>query len=77
GSGTAVVTTTRRTLRCDRVIVAVPPMMASRLSYDPPLPALRDRAQSHMMPGDVLKFQVEYPRPFWRDAGLSGTVLSL
>lgn len=77
GSGKAVVTTTRRTLRCDRVIVAVPPMMASRLSYDPPLPALRDRAQSHMMPGDVLKFQVEYPRPFWRDAGLSGTVLSL
>ena len=77
GSAPITVRTARRILRCARVVVAVPPMMASRLSYDPPLPALRDRAQSHMLPGDVIKFQVEYPRPFWRDAGRSGTVLSL
>lgn len=77
GPGSVEVTTARRTLRCDRVIVAVPPAMGARMSFDPPLPALRDRAQSHMLPGDVIKFQVEYARPFWRDAGLSGTVLSL
>ena len=77
GTGVVTVTTAHRTLRCDRVVVAVPPTMATRLSYDPPLPAGRDLAQSHMMPGDVLKFQVEYDRPFWREAGLSGTVLSL
>lgn len=71
------VTTAHRSLRCRRVVVAVPPTMATRVSYDPPLPAGRDLAQSHMMPGDVLKFQAEYPRPFWREAGLSGTVLSL
>lgn len=71
------VTTAHRTLRCRRVVVAVPPTMATRMSYDPPLPAGRDVAQSHMMPGDVLKFQVEYARPFWREAELSGTVLSL
>src|SRR5699024_4488698 len=77
GTGVVTVTTAHRTLRCDRVVVAVPPTMATRLAYDPPLPAGRDLAQSHMMPGDVLKFQVEYDRPFWREAGLSGTVLSL
>lgn len=71
------VTTAHRTLRCDRVVVAVPPTMATRISYDPPLPASRDLAQSHMTPGNVLKFQAEYPRPFWRAAQLSGAVLSL
>lgn len=76
-SEAVAVTTEHRTLRCHRVVVAVPPTMATRLSYDPPLPAGRDVAQSHMTPGNVLKFQVEYPRPFWRQEGLSGMVMSL
>ena len=76
--GTSItVTTTRRTLTCRRIVIALPPTMATRVSYEPPLPSARDRAQSHMLPGDVVKFQIEYPRAFWRDAGLSGTVMSL
>lgn len=51
--------------------------MATRMSYDPPLSAGRDLAQSHMTLGKVFTFQVEYPRPFWREAELSGAVLSL
>lgn len=71
------VRTNRGFHRCHRVVVALPPVMASRIDYDPPLPANRDIAQSAMLPGDVIKFQVEYETPFWREAGLSGTVLSL
>lgn len=59
------------------VVVALPPVMASRLHYEPALPANRDIALSHMTAGNVLKFQVEYEEPFWRAEGLSGTVLSL
>lgn len=62
---------------CDRVIVALPPVMASKINYDPPLPANRDIVQSHMTAGNVIKFQIEYREPFWRSKGLSGTILSL
>ncbi|WP_431813246.1 flavin monoamine oxidase family protein [Kocuria sp. cx-455] len=71
------VRTTGTRYRCDHVIVALPPIMAARIVYAPQLPANRDIAQSHMNPGNVIKFQVEYDTPFWRAAGLSGTVLSL
>lgn len=59
------------------VVIALPPVMASRLRFEPALPANRDIAQSHMTAGNVIKFQVEYDTPFWREEGLSGTVLSL
>lgn len=71
------VRTTVRTLRARRVLCAMPPAMTSRISFSPPLPANRHAALTHMLPGAVVKFQIEYPRPFWREAGLSGTVLSL
>lgn len=64
-------------VRCAGVVVALPPVMASRVRYAPPLPAGRDIAHSQMSPGAVIKFQVEYETPFWRAEGLSGTVLSL
>lgn len=63
--------------QCKRVIVTAPPVIASRLDYEPPLPADRFTALSQMIPGDVIKFQIEYEKPFWREAGLNGTVLSL
>lgn len=75
--GQVTVRTREALYRCDRVIVALPPVMASRIDYVPQLPANRDIAQSHMNAGNVIKFQVEYDTPFWRDEGLSGTVLSL
>lgn len=74
--GGPAVHTGRGTYRCRRVIVALPPVMASRIGYEPPLPANRDTAQASMAPGNVIKFQIEYDTPFWREAGLSGTVLS-
>ncbi|MFE3443604.1 flavin monoamine oxidase family protein [Nocardia sp. NPDC059180] len=60
-----------------RVIVAVPPTLAGRLRYVPALPALRDGLTQQMPAGSVIKFQVGYDTPFWREEGLSGFVLSL
>lgn len=71
------VRTSRDTYQANQVIVALPPVMASRIHYNPPLPANRDKAQAQMLAGDVIKFQIEYETPFWRAAGLSGTALSL
>jgi monoamine oxidase len=59
-----------------RVIVALPPTLAGRLVYGPPLPPLRDGLTQQMPMGSVIKVHVVYPTPFWRDEGLNGFALS-
>lgn len=71
------VQTIHRSIWAKRALVTLPPTLAGRLHYDPPMPANRDALTSQMPAGNVLKFQVMYETPFWRQAGLSGTVLSL
>jgi monoamine oxidase len=59
-----------------RVIVAIPPALAARLRYNPPLPAIRDQLSQRMPMGSVMKVQCVYDKPFWRDDGWSGQVVS-
>lgn len=60
-----------------QVIVAIPPTLAGRIRYLPALPASRDGLTQQIPAGAVIKFQVGYPTPFWREDGLSGFVASL
>jgi monoamine oxidase len=57
-----------------RTVVALAPTLAGRLRYSPALPALRDQLTQQVPMGSVIKTNVRYDRPFWRDAGLSGQV---
>jgi monoamine oxidase len=57
-------------------IVALPPLLAGRLSYDPALPGMRDQLTQRMPMGALIKTHCVYPMPFWRDMGLSGGVSS-
>lgn len=57
---------------CRRVVVTVPPALAARISYDPPLPAQRDQLTQRMPQGSVVKVMAVYDHPFWRADGLSG-----
>jgi monoamine oxidase len=57
------------------VIIAVPPVMARKLAFEPPFPASLVTALSAWASGQVIKARVAYSRPFWRDRGLSGTVV--
>jgi monoamine oxidase len=59
-----------------RVIVAIPPVLASRIVYEPALPPLRDQLTQHMPQGSLMKFEAVYPTPFWRQHGLTGQVVS-
>jgi monoamine oxidase len=63
--------------RARRVIVAMPPVLAGRIAYDPPLPAVRDGLSQRMAQGSVVKCMAIYPEPFWRRQGLSGQVASV
>ena len=60
------------TWRSRRVIVATSPMLAGRIAYDPPMPALRDGLTQHVPQGAVIKYEAVYDTPFWRAGGLSG-----
>lgn len=60
-----------------RAIVAVPPTLAARISYGPPLPARRDGLTQRMAQGSVVKCMAVYERPFWREQGLSGAITSV
>jgi monoamine oxidase len=66
----------RLTVRAGRAILAVPPTLAGRIEFDPPLPSARDGYTQRSPQGRLMKVEAVYPRPFWRDAGLSGAVVS-
>jgi monoamine oxidase len=60
--------------RCDAVVVAVPPLLADSLDYQPALPVRR--AGERTGRGCAVKVHLVYPAPLWRADGLSGWSLS-
>ncbi len=68
--------TDRGVFEARRAIVAVSPMLATRIDFDPPLPSIRDGLGQRMPHGSVIKFHALYPAPFWRNDGLSGISFS-
>lgn len=67
----------RLSVNARRAIVAIPPTLAGRIAYHPPLPAVRDGLTQRMAQGSVIKCMAVYERPFWRERGLSGAVTSV
>jgi monoamine oxidase len=59
-----------------RAVVTVPPALAGRIDYQPGVPPLRDQLTQRSPMGSVIKCQAVYDRPFWREDGLSGRVVS-
>ncbi|UVJ39658.1 NAD(P)/FAD-dependent oxidoreductase [Arthrobacter sp. CJ23] len=55
------------------VIMAVPPNLYSRVSFNPPLPRRQHQMHQHQSLGLVIKVHAVYGTPFWREEGLSGT----
>jgi monoamine oxidase len=58
-----------------RIIVAVPPLLAGRIDYEPALPLAREQLTQRAPMGSVIKCQVIYDEPFWRSDGLSGQAI--
>jgi len=54
------------------VLCTLPPTLAGRLVYDPPLPGYRDQLTQRLPAGSVIKFAAVYERPFWREQGHTG-----
>jgi monoamine oxidase len=71
-NGVVTVESDRATVRARRAIVAVPPALAGRITYEPILPGARDQLTQRLPQGSVIKAQAIYDEPFWRAEGLSG-----
>ena len=70
------VTAAERVISARRAVIAMPPVLAGRVHYEPALPALRDHLTQRVPMRWAIKVHCLYDRRFWADEGLSGQVVS-
>lgn len=60
-----------------KVIVTIPPKIATLINFDPELPEVLTSAmaKTHTWMSNAIKVGINYKRAFWRDKDLSGTVI--
>ncbi|MGH9094173.1 MAG: flavin monoamine oxidase family protein, partial [Acidimicrobiales bacterium] len=75
-AGGVRVVSDKLTVDAAHVVVAIPPTLAGRIDYTPTLPVARDALTQRLPQGTLIKVEAFYPRPFWRDAGLTGAAVS-
>lgn len=75
-SSSVTVVTAGKSWRAAHAIVAVPMPLSTRIEYEPVLPAERDLLAQRMPMGSVIKWWLAYEKPFWREKGLNGFVLT-
>lgn len=66
------VVTSRGSIIARHVIIAVPPNLVPRITFQPPLPNWRANLHAALTQGHVIKILAVYSTPFWRPMGLSG-----
>jgi monoamine oxidase len=73
--GGVTVHSDKLTVTAKQAIVAIPPALAARIDYEPVLDFQRDQLMQRYGQGTLTKVAAVYDRPFWRDAGLTGTAV--
>lgn len=66
----------RETFRARRAILTPPKPVMGAIRFVPQLPPAYDQLLQRQPMGSVIKVNAVYERPFWRDQGLNGTVVS-
>ena len=74
--GVRTLTRDGRSFDAEQVIMTVPPTLAGRIEYDPPMPSWRDQLTQRIPAGSVIKLYLVYDEPFWRAEGLTGQAAS-
>ncbi len=71
-----VVKTATAEYRAHTVIIATPPVLGQEIRLTPAVPANKHNMLAALTPGCAIKCFAIYERPFWRDAGFSGSAVS-
>lgn len=64
------------TVRARHAIVATPPLLASRIEFDPALPPNHASLLRSYPPGAIIRGIATFDEPFWRADGLTGETLA-
>lgn len=72
GAHVATVRTKTSSVRSKRVIVALPPHLAGKISYPQGMTAMRSQLTQRVPIGSLIKTIAVYETPFWRAQGLNG-----
>ncbi|MDE5414506.1 flavin monoamine oxidase family protein [Alkalihalobacterium chitinilyticum] len=72
----AVVSSGEKQWKAKKVIITVPPNITGNIKFDPELPKARTALQKESDFPFVMKMVVVYDKPFWREAGLNGSLFS-
>ena len=59
-----------------KAIITIPPVLASQISFFPPLPPKRDKLHQRMPMGSAIKTFAIYKKPFWKANGFSGKIIN-
>lgn len=73
---TSTVHTAGGAVRARQVIVTVPKSVTAAIRFEPGLPPAYAQYLQRQPSGSAVKIQAVYPTPFWREQGLSGSVVS-
>lgn len=68
--------TENKTYNCKKVIVTIPPQLNDNIRYFPPLTTDKQHLYSSIKMGQVVKIIILYQKPWWRDLGFSGEIIS-
>lgn len=74
--GCVVETSTGITVKCKKVVVSIPTPLYSTISFSPRLPPSKIQLSENTVLGYYSKMILVYSEPWWRKAGLSGTLSS-
>lgn len=72
GARGATVHAKSSSVACKRVVVAIPPHLAGKISYPRGMTAMRSQLTQRVPIGSLIKTIAVYDTPFWRDQGLNG-----
>ena len=76
GRGAMTVLAQGISVEAERVVVALPPALVSKIEFDPSLPDRHRRLAERLRPGRLTKCMALYERPFWRGDGFSGEAVT-
>ncbi|MGH1385856.1 flavin monoamine oxidase family protein [Kordia sp.] len=71
------ISTNNGTYHADKVIVTIPPRIATHIKFLPELPEglVHDMNMTHTWMSNAIKVGLTFKTPFWKAKGLSGTVI--
>ncbi|KAK7178647.1 amine oxidase [Paraphaeosphaeria sporulosa] len=75
-SGKYFVQGTKKSIRASKVVVAMSPPLAARITYSPPVSTKRRQLMNRMFLGSIGKANAIYRTSFWRNGGLTGQIIS-